>query len=62
MMNVYLIDGTYEPFRSFFGAPSSECPQGREVGAVCGVIGCPAAFRWQPSQSVQILRLQRHNR
>ncbi|MCH8814799.1 MAG: flap endonuclease [Chloroflexi bacterium] len=32
-MNVHLIDGTYELFRQFFGAPSSKAPDGREVGA-----------------------------
>lgn len=32
-MNVHLIDGTYELFRQFFGAPSAKAPDGREVGA-----------------------------
>jgi len=32
-MNVHLIDGTYELFRQFFGAPSARAPDGREVGA-----------------------------
>jgi 5'-3' exonuclease len=30
---VHLIDGTYELFRAFYGAPSSLTPDGREVGA-----------------------------
>jgi 5'-3' exonuclease len=33
----YLIDGTYELFRSFFGAPAATAPDGREVGAVRGL-------------------------
>jgi 5'-3' exonuclease len=33
-MDVHLIDGTYELFRCFFGAPSVKTEDGREVGAV----------------------------
>ena len=33
-MDVHLIDGTYELFRCFFGAPSVKTQDGREVGAV----------------------------
>ncbi len=32
-MQVHLIDGTYELFRAFFGAPSALSPEGIEVGA-----------------------------
>jgi 5'-3' exonuclease len=32
-MKVHLIDGTYELFRAFYGAPSSLSPGGLEVGA-----------------------------
>jgi 5'-3' exonuclease len=32
-MRVHLIDGTYELFRAWFGAPAVEAPDGREVGA-----------------------------
>ncbi len=32
-MQVHLIDGTYELFRMFFGAPRASAPDGREVGA-----------------------------
>jgi 5'-3' exonuclease len=35
---VHLIDGTYELFRCFFGAPSATSPDGREVGATRGVL------------------------
>lgn len=32
-MQVHLIDGTYELFRAYFGAPSATAPDGTEVGA-----------------------------
>lgn len=32
-MHVHLIDGTFELFRAYFGAPSALAPDGREVGA-----------------------------
>lgn len=34
---VHLVDGTYELFRSFYGAPGRQAPDGREVGAAIGV-------------------------
>ncbi|MBK8978373.1 MAG: flap endonuclease [Planctomycetes bacterium] len=34
MTTVHLIDGTWELFRAFFGAPRETAPDGREVGAV----------------------------
>jgi 5'-3' exonuclease len=37
-MKVHLVDGTYELFRSFFGAPASLSPDGREVGATRGIL------------------------
>ena len=37
-VNVHLVDGTYELFRSYYGAPSSLAPDGREVGAVRGLL------------------------
>jgi 5'-3' exonuclease len=37
-MDVYLIDGTYELFRHFFAMPPSKDVDGREVGAVRGVL------------------------
>ena len=36
-MRIYLIDGTYELFRHFFGAPSHINGKGQEVGAVRAV-------------------------
>jgi 5'-3' exonuclease len=37
-MDVYLIDGTYELFRHFFAVPGAKDVDGREVGAVRGVL------------------------
>ncbi len=37
-MDIYLLDGTYELFRHFFGVPSQRDSEGREVGAVRGVL------------------------
>jgi 5'-3' exonuclease len=37
-MKVHLVDGTYELFRHFYGAPSHRNGAGREVAAVRGVV------------------------
>lgn len=37
-MKVHLVDGTYELFRHFYGAPSRVTADGREVGATRGVL------------------------
>jgi 5'-3' exonuclease len=37
-MKIHLIDGTYELFRSFYGAPAKKAPDGREVGATLGLL------------------------
>ena len=37
-MDVYLIDGTYELFRHYFAVPSAKDGNGREIGAVRGVL------------------------
>ena len=37
-MKIYLLDGTYELFRSFYGAPGKKAPDGREVGATLGLL------------------------
>src|SRR5829696_4226777 len=37
-MHVHLIDGTYELFRHFYAVPSARDGDGREVGAVRGVV------------------------
>jgi 5'-3' exonuclease len=38
-MKVHLVDGTYELFRHFYGAPSHHNAAGQEVAAVRGVVG-----------------------
>jgi 5'-3' exonuclease len=38
MMNVHLVDGTYELFRHFFAVPPATDASGREVGAIRGVL------------------------
>src|SRR6266853_1492970 len=37
-MEVFLVDGTYELFRHYYALPSARDNQGREVGAVRGVL------------------------
>jgi len=37
-MDVHLVDGTYELFRQYFGQPSRQAEDGREIGAVRGVL------------------------
>jgi len=37
-MKIHLVDGTYELFRSHFGAPPRKAPGGREVGATVGLL------------------------
>ena len=37
-MKIHLVDGTYELFRSFYGAPPRKAPDGREVGATLGLL------------------------
>jgi len=37
-MKIHLVDGTYELFRSFYGAPPKKSPGGREVGATRGLL------------------------
>ena len=37
-MEVFLVDGTYELFRHYYALPSARDKQGREAGAVRGVL------------------------
>lgn len=37
-MRIHLVDGTYELFRNYFGAPPKKAPDGREVGAIFGLL------------------------
>src|SRR5689334_14611520 len=37
-MKVHLLDGTYELFRAFYGAPQAQLESGAEVGASRGML------------------------
>jgi 5'-3' exonuclease len=37
-MKLHLVDGTYELFRSHFGAPPKKAPNGMEIGATLGMV------------------------
>lgn len=37
-MRVHLVDGTYELFRSYYGAPKQLGPDGTEIGATVGIL------------------------
>jgi 5'-3' exonuclease len=37
-LKIYLVDGTYELFRHYYAVPSARDPNGRDVGAVRGVL------------------------
>jgi len=47
-MKVHLIDGTYELFRSWFGAPEAKSPAGMEVGATRGFLRSMVAMLRDP--------------
>jgi 5'-3' exonuclease len=43
-MRVHLVDGTYELFRHFFGAPPRQASDGTEIGAARGVVSSMVAM------------------
>jgi 5'-3' exonuclease len=43
-MDVYVIDGTYELFRHYYAVPSARDSDGREIGAVRGVVASVLAL------------------
>ena len=43
-MRVHLVDGTFELFRAYHGAPPLRAPSGQEVGAVAGLLRSLAAL------------------
>ena len=43
-MNIHLVDGTYELFRCYFGAPSYKNKRGKEVGAARALVRSFAAW------------------
>jgi 5'-3' exonuclease len=48
MPKLHLLDATYELFRAFFAVPSERAPDGREVGAIRGLIGTTLALLREP--------------
>jgi 5'-3' exonuclease len=49
MAALYLIDGTFELFRAYYAMPSALAPDGREVGAIRGLIGSTLALLREPA-------------
>jgi 5'-3' exonuclease len=47
-MNVHLVDGTFELFRCFHGAPRASGPTGREVGAARGLFATLVSLAGEP--------------
>jgi len=47
-LKIHLIDGTYELFRNYFGAPTRTSPDGREVGATVGLLRSLVALLARP--------------
>jgi 5'-3' exonuclease len=47
-MRLHLIDGTYELFRNFYGAPPALSPSGVEIGATRGLVRSLEALLRQP--------------
>lgn len=47
-MIVHLVDGTYELFRAYYGAPGSTAADGREVGATRALLRSFASFLREP--------------
>lgn len=48
MTRVHAVDGTYELFRNYYGAPEAKTADGREVGATRGVLRTLASLVKQP--------------
>ena len=47
-MKLHLLDGTYELFRSHFGSPPREAPDGRVVGATYGIVASTLSLLASP--------------
>jgi 5'-3' exonuclease len=50
-VKVHLVDGTYELFRAYFGAPSATAPDGSEVGATRAFVRSMLALMRSPEVS-----------
>ena len=49
MATLHLLDATYELFRAFFALPAERAADGREVGAIRGLIGTTLALLRDPA-------------
>jgi 5'-3' exonuclease len=47
-MKLHLIDATYELFRSYFGVPNRQSPDGREVGGTYGIVASTLSLLAEP--------------
>lgn len=47
-MKIHLVDGTYELFRNYYGAPPRKAPDGMEVGATLGLVKSMLALLGEP--------------
>ena len=47
-MKLHLLDATFELFRAYHGVEPARAPDGREVGAVGGLIGTTLALLREP--------------
>ena len=47
-MQVHIVDGTYELFRAYYGAPERSAPDGREVGATRSLMRSLLALLGEP--------------
>ena len=61
-MKVHLVDGTYELFRAFFGAPPATAADGREVGATRGSCGTLLALLREARRHARRLRVRPRDR
>jgi 5'-3' exonuclease len=48
-MKLHLLDATYELFRAYFGVEPDQAPDGREVGAVSGLVATTLALLREPA-------------
>ena len=48
VVRLHLLDGTYELFRAYYGVPNRLAPDGREVGAIRGLVETTLALLRQP--------------
>ncbi len=62
-MKIHLVDGTFELFRCFHGAPRARNPAGNEIGAARGLIATLVSLLNEPATThvaVASTRSSRH--